>query len=250
MGLTARLARRLGFDRRRGPDPVVAYPADFTASEIAVWELVKPYTMTSPERIVSLVRAVEHVERHSIEGDIVECGVWRGGSMMAVAVTLLGLGRPSRVLRLFDTFEGMPPPTERDYTRKYGKSAREIMDAEDPATGLTWAVASLETVQQQLRSTGYPERLVVYSVGRVEDTIPRDAPERIAILRLDTDWYESTRHELVHLYPRLTPGGILIIDDYGHWEGARRAVDEYLADSGSTLFLSRIDYTARIAVKP
>ena len=85
--------------------------------------------------------------------------------------------------------------------------------------------------------------------GRVEETIPEAAPERIAVLRLDTDWYESTRHELEHLFPRLAVGGVLIIDDYGHWQGARRAVDEYLAASGARLLLSRIDYTGRMAVK-
>ena len=85
--------------------------------------------------------------------------------------------------------------------------------------------------------------------GRVEETIPAHAPERIAVLRLDTDWYESTRHELEHLYPRLAVGGLVIIDDYGHWEGARRAVDEYLAATGAQLFLTRIDYTGRLAVK-
>src|ERR1051325_10354963 len=86
--------------------------------------------------------------------------------------------------------------------------------------------------------------------GTVEETIPAQAPERIALLRLDTDWYESTRHELVHLYPRLVPGGVLIIDDYGHWEGARKAVDEYIAQNNLRLFLNRIDYAGRLAIKP
>jgi hypothetical protein len=74
-------------------------------------------------------------------------------------------------------------------------------------------------------------------------------PEQIAVLRLDTDFYESTRHELRHLYPRLVHGGVLIIDDYGHWAGARKAVDEYIAEEGIRLLLNRIDYTGRIAIK-
>jgi hypothetical protein len=83
----------------------------------------------------------------------------------------------------------------------------------------------------------------------VEDTLPAEAPEKLAILRLDTDWYSSTKHELETLYPRLAEGGVLIVDDYGHYEGARRAVDEYFAETGQRVLLSRIDYTGRIAVK-
>jgi hypothetical protein len=86
--------------------------------------------------------------------------------------------------------------------------------------------------------------------GKVEDTIPRAAPKQIALLRLDTDWYESTYHELKHLYPRLVPGGVLILDDYGHWEGARRAVDQYFEEERIRLFLHRIDYAGRLAIKP
>jgi hypothetical protein len=83
----------------------------------------------------------------------------------------------------------------------------------------------------------------------VEETLPTHVPERIALLRLDTDWYESTHHELVHLFPLLSPGGILIVDDYGHWAGARKAVDDYLAANAPGLYLHRVDYTVRLAVK-
>ena len=96
-------------------------------------------------------------------------------------------------------------------------------------------------------STGYPPEWVAYVEGLVEETITRSAPTRIALLRLDTDWYESTHHELVHLYPQLERGGVLIVDDYGHFAGARKAVDEYFADD--PILLSRIDYTGRMAVK-
>ena len=85
--------------------------------------------------------------------------------------------------------------------------------------------------------------------GKVEDTVPKNAPEKIALLRLDTDWYESTRRGLVHLFPRLVPGGVLIIDDYGHWQGARKAVDEYIAGNQVKILLNRVDYTGRIGVK-
>jgi hypothetical protein len=104
-------------------------------------------------------------------------------------------------------------------------------------------------VQRAVRSTGYDPGKIHLIKGKVEDTVPGAAPTKIALLRLDTDWYESTRHELEHLFPRLSPGGVIIIDDYGHWQGARRATDEFLAQHNIPLLLNRIDYTARIGVK-
>ncbi len=100
-----------------------------------------------------------------------------------------------------------------------------------------------------MASTGYPEERLHFVKGKVEETIPGDLPGKIALLRLDTDWYESTRHELEHLWPLLVPGGVLIIDDYGHWAGARRAVDEFFADRVDAPLLNRVDYTARVGVK-
>jgi O-methyltransferase len=228
---------------RRGP----RLPPDFDGGTAAVCAAVADYTMTSPERIAALVEAVRYVSRHAIPGDIVECGVWRGGSMMAVARTLLDLGDLRR-LHLFDTFDGMPPPADIDRDRT-GSAAADLMASSDKETSSVWARSPLDEVRGNLRGTGYPEELVQFVVGRVEETVPAGAPDTIAILRLDTDWYESTRHELVHLFPRLSVGGVLIIDDYGHWEGARKAVDEYLAESGARLLLNRIDVTGRIGIK-
>jgi O-methyltransferase len=209
---------------------------------------VAPYTMTSPERIHALVTAVEYVIANDIPGDIVECGVWRGGSMMAVAETLVRLGKTNRRLYLFDTFEGMPPPAETDVNFR-GEAAADLMSKAERDTAWVWAVAQLEDVKERMRSTGYPEDLIEYVEGKVEDTIPREAPEQVAILRLDTDWYQSTKHEMKHLYPRLSPGGVLIVDDYGHWEGAKKAVDEYIVEERVRCLLCRVDYTGRIAVK-
>jgi O-methyltransferase len=207
-----------------------------------------PFTMTSDERISALCHAVRYVTKHGIPGDIAECGVWRGGSMMAAALTLLGERDLARTLYLFDTFEGMPPPTDIDRAAESGKSAALLLEAADESS-LIVARAPLDDVRANLASTNYPADRIRFIKGRVEDTIPREAPERIAILRLDTDWYASTRHELIHLYPRLSVGGVLVIDDYGHWEGARKAVDEYINDNRLRLLLQRIDYTGRIAVK-
>jgi O-methyltransferase len=231
------------------PRPAATWPPDFLPHEIEIIKTVSPCTMTSPERILAVIRALEHLERVGIEGDVVECGVWKGGSSMAAALTLLRLGSTQRTLHLFDTFEGMPPPDDVDRDC-YEVTAAQQLDVEDQVTSVIWARAQLDEVQQNMSAIGYPAENVRFVRGRVEDTLPSEAPNRIALLRLDTDWYESTRHELAHLYPRLAPGGVLIIDDYGHWQGARRAVDEFIAASEPTLFLSRIDYTGRITVKP
>ena len=113
-----------------------------------------------------------------------------------------------------------------------------------------WAVAPIEQVREAVLGVGYPGDRIHFVQGRVEDTVAANAPAEIALLRLDTDWYSSTKHELVHLYPRLMSGGILILDDYGYWQGARRAVDEYISENGLTLLLNRIDNTARSSIKP
>jgi hypothetical protein len=235
-----RLASYLGYVPKSNPHQ------DFSRETLSEIAAVEPFTMTSAERIVSLIGAVEYIERVSIPGDIVECGVWRGGSMMAVAHTLLRLQK-TRHLHLFDTFEGMPPPTNAD-TNLRGDKASELLKKSDRSAWI-WAEAQIDEVRRNMERTGYPQDKVTYVKGKVEDTIPARAPTQIALLRLDTDWYESTKHELIHLYPRLSSGGVLLIDDYGHWQGARRAVDEYIEENNLPLLLCRIDYTGRIAVK-
>ena len=214
---------------------------------IAIFNRVKPYTMTSPERVIGLCDAVRYVVAAGIEGAVVECGVWKGGSSMAAALMLRELGAADRELCLFDTFEGMSAPTEHD--RRAGGPAAADLLAATTKDAKVWAYSPLDEVRANLASTGYPAERVRFVRGKVEDTIPEHAPERIAILRLDTDWYESTRHELEHLFPRLAVGGVLIIDDYGAWEGARRAVDEFIAAHGAPILLNRIDETGRAAVK-
>ena len=214
---------------------------------IAIFNKIKPYTMTSPDRVFALCDAVRYVVAAGIEGAVVECGVWRGGSSMAAALMLRDLGDTDRDLHLFDTFEGMSAPTERD--RRAGGPAAADMLAANTKDAKVWAYSPLGEVRANLQSTGYPIERVHFVQGKVEDTIPEHAPDKIAILRLDTDWYESTRHELEHLFLRLAVGGVLIIDDYGAWEGARRAVDEFIAAYKAPILLNRIDETGRVAVK-
>jgi O-methyltransferase len=225
-----------------------SFPVDFDQADCELCLGVAPYTLTTPPRIYALARAVEYVVKSSVPGTIVECGVWRGGSMMAVAVTLLRLGVTNRHLYLYDTFEGMTEPGEED-VRHTGERAADLL-ADSVRGAHTKAEASLEEVREAVLGVGYPEGLIHFVKGPVEETLPEHTPTDIALLRLDTDWYSSTKHELVHLYPRLASGGVLIVDDYAYWQGARQAVDEYVAENNLRLLLNRIDYTARIAVKP
>jgi hypothetical protein len=228
-------------------------PSDYDDETKEIWDAVRFRTMTRHERVEALITAVRYVERHQVPGAIVECGVWRGGSMLACAHTLLRRGSIDRDLYLFDTFTGMSAPTDKDIRIEQGKSASELMSATGPGP-LAWNrpgrwVATLEDVKEGFAEIDYPEERVHFVVGQVEETVPEQAPATIAVLRLDTDWYESTKHELDHLYERLSPGGVLIIDDYGTWQGSKEATDEFLEETGEPLLLTRVA-RARFAVKP
>lgn len=235
-----------------GADPVLAH-ADERDRRIV--ERALPHSMTGAPRLLSVVDAVRYCSARGIPGAFAECGVWRGGSVLAMILVLQELGE-EREIYLYDTFEGMTEPTDAD------------LSAFDPPALQTWrdsvaadggarpwgelfdaTVYGEEQVRELLTGTGYPRERLHLVRGPVEETIPGTLPGDLALLRLDTDWYESTRHELVHLLPPLARGGVLIVDDYGHWQGARRAVDEYFATEHPPLLLNRIDYTGRIAVK-
>lgn len=231
--------------------PVGALSDIVAGPDAASIEAARRYSMGSRERLAAVAQSVRYVERAGISGAIVECGVWRGGAMMVAALTLKSLGTLNRDLYLFDTFEGMTEPSGEDERwsgqRAQGEFARRLRK---DGRGSDWCRATLDDVSRNMATTDYPSAFVHYRKGPVEQTLPAEAPERIAVLRLDTDWYESTRHELIHLYPRLEPGGLLIIDDYGTWLGARKAVDEYFAGRHEVPYLARIDHTCRLLVKP
>jgi len=236
---------RRGWELRRRDESA---EADMEPEFLELHALCSAYTMTSVERMLALYEAVRHVVRSGIPGDFVECGVWRGGSSMLAALVLDRLGDAERRLYLYDTFAGMPEPGELDVD-VLGQSAHPHWQSEQRGDVNEWCYSSLEEVRRNLRSTGFPAERVSLVEGRVEETIPATAPETIAVLRLDTDWYESTLHELKHLYPRLSPGGVLIVDDYGHWAGARAAVDQYFAELADPPLLNRVDYTGRVGVR-
>lgn len=234
--------------RRRPSADADNLPPDLSAEDRHIVRQIAGYTGTSIERQIALIQAVRYLARQGIEGCFVECGVWRGGSSMAVAGTLVQEGQRCRDLYLYDTFEGMTPPTAVDKTPD-GTLAQTHLDRDAKKTGV-WCTAGLDDVRRNMAATGYPADRVHLIQGPVEATIPQQSPAGpIALLRLDTDWYESTKHELVHLFPLLCEGGVLIIDDYGHWEGARKAVDEYLGALPRKFYVHRIDYTGRLLVK-
>jgi hypothetical protein len=244
-----RMVRSVGYDLVRYQGPASEHPPDFSSLHKSIIRKVRPYTMTSQERLYALLEAVRHITTSGVPGSIVECGVWKGGSMMAAALMLGELERADRDLYLFDTFDGMPRPKAIDATFE-GEPASDIFEAlKTGDDSSAYCRAQFQEVHDALVSTGYPQERISMIKGKVEETIPGSAPDSIALLRLDTDWYESTRHELEHLFPRLSPGGVLIIDDYGHWQGCKRAVDEYFGKNGATMFLARIDYTGRIGIK-
>lgn len=216
-------------------------PRDFEEDEIEDYLRVAPYTMAGPERTVALMRAIRYLVDNQIPGDIVECGVWKGGSTMAACLALLRLNELNRQVWLYDTFSGMSKPTQVDISNS-DHTARGDFQADYLKVGL-------EEVREAVLSTNYDPAKVSLIKGKVEDTIPAQMPDRIALLRLDTDWYESTRHELIHLFPRLVNRGVLIIDDYGHWQGARKATDEYLSEKRIPFLLGRVDFSCRMGVK-
>jgi hypothetical protein len=216
---------------------------DLDAATWSIVEQVAAYTLTSVERIAALCASVDYIVKHDIPGAFVECGLWKGGSMMAMALRLRDLDALDRELVGFDTFTGMTEPSELDVDYQ-GQSA--LAQGWAPSTE-SEPGRSMDEVRSAILSTGYSPAHVTLVRGPVEETLPASAPDSVALLRLDTDWYASTRHELLHLYPRLTIGGVLIVDDYGHYQGARKAVDEYFHDR--RVLLHRIDYTGRIAVR-
>jgi O-methyltransferase len=224
------------------PSPSALIP-EATPEELAVIARCRPFTMTSIERLWAVIRAVQYVTAREIQGDFVECGVWRGGSSMAAALTYQALGRSPR-LWLYDTYEGMTAPTDEDRLMGAGEDPQARYARLKDGEGSDWCRASIEDVRNNL--SFYPD--IEFVRGKVEDTLPVTQPDRIAILRLDTDWYASTKVELETLWPRLSDGGVLILDDYGHWGGHKQAVDEFFADKPPYL-MHRTDDTGRVLVK-
>ena len=194
--------------------------------------------------------ACKYIVMNKIPGDFVECGVYKGGNAL-IAAKIFDLYKTNKKVYLFDTFTGMSEPTEYDLRTSDKSSALKKYLSLRHKDHTDWAYASIKEVKDNFKKANLLKDNVIFVEGKVESTLDQvsNIPNTISFLRLDTDWYESTKKELEVLYNKIVSGGILVIDDYGHFDGARKAVDEYFKKHSPPPFLSIIDNSARIGVK-
>jgi O-methyltransferase len=187
---------------------------------------VLPYTMVGIKRLQTLDRLVRQVDEQGVGGDVVECGTCNGGSaaILARVACRSPLGRHTWLL---DSFAGLPPASDRD-----GAMALEY-------TGLCRGQA--DQVREVLRRVGVPEQAATLVRGWFHETLPTLAVERVALLHIDADWYDSVTVCLEHLYDRVQPGGFVVFDDYGYWEGCRRAWHNFATARGLQVALTPVD---------
>ena len=213
--------------------------------------IVDEYTMTSYERAITLWQQVRYLDRAGIPGCLVECGTWHGGASGMMALAHLASEKPVRSLHLFDSFAGLPEPDgERD-----GDIAIRYADhrASGNLESVGQCVGCLDVNKHLIDEIiKYPPQLTHYHVGWFQDTVPAVAGKigSVALLRLDGDWYESTKICLEAFYPYVSSGGIVVIDDYGKWPGCRRAIDEFMDGLERPLLLNHIDASGRYIIVP
>jgi hypothetical protein len=207
-------------------DPSDEVPLLTPETDLDIIRQVQAHTMLSNTQLAFLLRTISLIVHKQIPGDIVECGVWRGGASALMARKLYEMGETTRNIWMYDTFAGMVDPTEIDYSLYYNKSAESLLKSSNKASHI-WALASKEHVSRVMEMSLYPEERIHLVEGDICQTLRVQKPSQIALLRLDTDWYESTKNELCELVPLLAPGAIVVIDDYGIWAGSRAATEEY-----------------------
>lgn len=222
---------KFGFEIKLGTDSVL-YP-ELSEKEIGFIRSIfaQSLSMTSFESLCTLAIVCKKISQSDIEGDFVEVGVWRGGSSLVAKKFLTG----GRRFFLFDTYAGMTKPTENDFRigADNNESAAAKWQTSQKSDHNDWVFASLEEVKKNFDKFNLLDSSIEFRKGDVRETLLTESlPTQIAILRLDTDFYDSTLIEMQKLWPSLVSGGILILDDYGHWDGARKAVDEYIQDLG------------------
>ena len=207
-------------------------------------------SMVSVDRLWAVMQATKYIVKNNLKGDLVECGVWKGGCSLAMAMVLKDL-KVNKKIFLFDTFMGMTEPTDYDKTCD-DVSAKKKFEESQTSSQNKWCYASIEDVKEEFRKLNL-ENNVVFIKGDVLDTLNNEEniPNRISLLRLDTDWYESTKHEMRILFPRLQKNGILLIDDYGHWQGTRKAIEEYFSENSqyNNYLIWKTDFTGRGLIK-
>lgn len=226
-----------------------SYPIEIEPKNKRLIELVKPNSMSPNIRLHELINSIEYIINKNIKGDFVECGVWRGANLVVMQKLLERNKTENIQVYGYDTFEGMSEPTEFD-SDYMGNKAEDAMKKTPKKEGRgIWAYSTIETVINNIENFVNSPNNVKLIKGKVEETLTKkkNLPNSISLLRLDTDFYESTKIELEVLFPLLTKGGILIIDDYGHFTGARKAVDQYFKNQ--KIWLKYVDYTCRLYVK-
>lgn len=248
-------AKMAGFEVHRLGHGTDTVPVEFTERDEAILEYVREreLTMSGPLRLIATINACRHAVQSEIPGDFVECGVWRGGNSLAAKMTFEAYGSDKQVY-LFDTFAGMTAPTEHD-TSIYEQVASDAQFGAAQRDGHNeWCFASLDDVRRNFRDAKVDMGGVHFVPGDVMKTliVPANVPERISVLRLDTDFYDSTKVEMEVLYPRLESRGSLLLDDFGYWDGTRKAVVEYLADlpPAQRPLLNYTDTAGRMGIKP
>lgn len=208
----------------------------------------KRYTMSNPVRCRHLWNTCQQVLNRDVPGCFVECGVWKGGSSAIMALAIKHTSQ-KRHLHLFDSFEGLPEPTEKD-----GAAAAAYSGGRNKGklAAINQCRAGLDEVRHLILDVvKVNNEFAHFHVGWFQNTIPTDAGQLgpIALLRLDGDWYDSTKICLEHLYPLLSPGGVIILDDYFCWEGCQKATDEYRSRNNIPHPIHQIDQDAAFWMK-
>ncbi len=242
--------KTLGFNLSRVESNTRINIVEATEYDLETLRIASGISMQSVERLWALINSTRFIVQNNIPGDFVECGVYKGSSAVVIARTLISLGIVDRKIWLYDTYQGMTEPTKFDKKHGTDLTAKELLDSQEIGNGENiWAYSSIENVVKILGELDYPIERFLLVKGDVALTLNQNVPDCISLLRLDTDWYESTRFELETLYPLVSPGGVVIIDDYGHWSGSKKAVDEFLEDQKLAPLKHYLDYGGRLWTK-
>ena len=220
------------------------FPVESTLYEQELINKYLKYSMTNETRMWSLLKSLEYVLNEKIDGDVLECGVWKGGCI-GLMDEYLRVNSSQKKIYAYDTYDGMSIPSKYDIDFKGNQITDLVINNYENIYGYP----NKNEVMSNLKILGSKCDKIKFVKGAVEKTLmdKRNIPEKISLMRLDTDFYESTKVELEILYPLLSKGGILIIDDYGHYKGARKAVDEYFKEKKPLMHY--IDYTCRLIQK-
>ena len=228
------------------------YPVEFDKWDIELFDYIlnNKLTMVSESRLISTFLSTKYILENNIPGDLIECGVWRGGNSIGIKY-LLEKYKSDKKLYLFDTFKGMTEPTKFDVSIQDEISAREKYEKSIKTNYNEWCFCPLSEVKENFIKAKLSLENIIFIEGPLEDTLlnEKNIPGKISLLRLDTDWYESTRVGIEKLFPKLSSKGITLIDDYGHWGGAKKAIDDFFGESKYQILNSYVDYTGRMIIK-